>query len=820
MSEINLKDLAKITHGDLVGEPSQTIRFLETDSRRINFSPDTLFIAIAGIRHDGHRYIPELIAKGFKNFLINKGAIDRRTCEQGNFILVTNTLQALQLIAGYARRQIKGPLIAITGSNGKTVVKEWLFHCLSQQNIVSRSPRSYNSQIGVPLSLWLLNPQSDWSIIEAGISKPGEMEKLETMICADIGIITNIGQAHQENFDTLNQKINEKLILFRRTKKVFYCLDHSLIHDAIKANDTFRNKELITWSMKDHSADLYIEEAKSEKNDGFVLIHYKEEIHRLKLPFTDKASVENCGHIISFLLHFQFVANQIQQAISTLSPVAMRLEQVKGTKGCTLINDTYNSDINSLRIALDFLSLQIQHKKRSIILSELRQTGLSDQELYNEIFRLLSSYEIDQMIFVGENISSFPKLPVKAKTFLTTDELLEEITEIILADSAVLIKGAREFEFEKITNILSEKKHTTVLEINLNHLVHNLNYFRSLLQSETKIMVMVKALSYGSGSYEIANLLQHEKVDYLGVAFTDEGIELREKGITLPVMVMSPDPESFGKIIEYNLEPEIFNFSGLLEFSQCVSANQLPEYPVHIKIDTGMHRLGFLPEEMHELIPQLSMLNNIRVKSIFSHLAASDKSEEDAFTKLQIERFNKVIKQFKKVLGYTPLKHLVNSAGIERFPQAHFDMVRLGIGLHGISCKQKKLKAVSTLKSSIAQIKDLVKGETVGYNRREVLSRDSKIAIIPVGYADGLDRKLGNRTGSVLVNKQKVPYIGDICMDLCMIDITGMSAKEGDEVRLFGAGIPIQTLAEQVDTIPYEILTNVSSRVKRIYINE
>ncbi len=820
MPVISLKQLADIVQGVLIGEPAQTIRFLETDSRRIHYSAETLFIAIDGVRHDGHQYIPGLIAKGFKNFLINKGGFNTEQYNNENFIIVSDTLDAMQALAGFARKQVRGLVIALTGSNGKTVVKEWLFQCLSKDKVVSRSPKSYNSQIGVPLSLWLLNSQSDWSIIEAGISEQGEMEKLETIIQPDVGIFTNIGQAHQENFSSLEQKVNEKLALFHRAKTVFYCLDHALIKDAIVANNTFRSKELITWSVKDPAADLYVEKVEANENGTLVILHYKKESFQLQLPYSDKASLENCLHIISFLLHYQWTSEEIQQAISGLTPVAMRLEQVKGIKDCTLINDSYNSDINSLRIALDYLSMQKQHTKRSLILSELRETGLSNEVLYKEIFRLISSYKIDQLIFVGENISGYPDLQAQSMSYSSTNNLLKDIRKIILPDSAVLIKGAREFEFEKITNALSEKKHTTVLEINLNNLVHNLNYFRLLLRPETKIMVMVKALSYGSGSYEIANLLQHEKVDYLGVAFTDEGVELRNKGISLPIMVMSPDPESFEKIIEYKLEPEIFNFRGLKEFSLAVASNQLPEYPVHIKIDTGMHRLGFQPSEMSELIRQLAVLKNITVKAVFSHLAASDSPGEDEFSLLQMDRFNKVVEQLKNSLGYEPIVHLVNSAGIERFPQAHYDMVRLGIGLHGISSIEKDLKVVSTLKTSIIQIKDLPRGETVGYNRREVLQKDSQIAIIPVGYADGLDRKLGNRNGAVVVNSRKAPYIGDICMDLCMIDITGISANEGDEVLIFGPDNPVWNLAEQVNTIPYEILTNVSSRVKRKYFNE
>jgi len=820
MPEISLKTIAEVVGGEITGNGSQKIRFLETDSRRINYSPETLFIAISGIRHDGHEFISELIDKGFTNFLVNQNKIREYKKQKGNFIGVSDTVDALQQLAGYARKQLTGSLVAITGSNGKTVVKEWLFQCLSRKHSVSRSPRSYNSQIGVPLSLWLLNPISDWSIIEAGISKPGEMNKLEAIIRPDAGIITNIGQAHQENFSSLENKLKEKLLLFRNATKIFYCLDHSMVHRSIEGNKGWLGKEFITWSQKDPTADLYIEKTQRDRNNTRVHVWYKEEKYEFLVPFTDEASWENAMHILSFLMHYGFPVQEIKHGLSGLSPVAMRLEQIKGIKDCTLINDSYNSDINSLRIALDFLSLQKQHSRCGVILSDLQQTGLSDKVLYKEVFRLLKSFKIDQIILVGDKISTSATLPENAVCYTSTEKLLKDIETILLPRSALLIKGARNFEFERITGILSEKKHTTVLEINMNHLVHNLNYFRSLLQPGTRIMVMVKALSYGSGSHEIANLLQHEKVDYLGVAYTDEGVELREKGITLSIMVMSPDPESFDKIIAFRLEPEIFNFRGLEEFSRAVAANQLQEYPVHIKIDTGMHRLGFLPEEIPLLLEKLKTYQNIRIKAVFSHLAASDSTNEDVFTLRQIDLFQKAIEKFHHFLGYKPISHILNSAGIERFPQAHFDMVRLGIGLHGISSIHKNLKPVSTLKSSIVQIKHLRKGETVGYNRREVLRKDSDIAIIPIGYADGLDRKSGNRNAEIFLNHQKAPYIGDICMDLCMVDITGMRVQEGDEVIIFGAEISIQELAEKIQTIPYEILTNVSSRVKRKYINE
>lgn len=819
MAEMQLIDIGKLSNARLLGKGQTAIEYLETDSRRIRFSERSLFIAIRGERHDGHNYLAELYSQGIQNFLVDTAYNSFTELPNANFIIANNTLEALQAIAGAYRKQIPTEVVAITGSNGKTMVKEWLFQCLASQMPVSRSPKSYNSQIGVPLSLWMINPEAKFALIEAGISQTGEMQKLANIILPEAGIFTTIGQAHQENFKNIEQKVEEKLRLFYTCKSLYYCLDHELIHQKICDSELLSGKELFAWSTKNSSATLFIEEVKKLNGKTELSVKTSDISFRLKIPFTDDASIENCIHVINFLLIKGLTEKQLQTALMGLTAVEMRLEQIKGIEACTLINDSYNSDINSLRIALDYLSNQKQHNKHALILSDIQQTGLSANELNRRLADMIASYEIDLIAVVGPEISRYPNLPASAHRFDSTEEFLSTLPSIELGGHAILIKGARKFAFEKIVQALSEKKHTTVLEINLNHLVTNLNYFRSLLAGDTKIMVMVKALSYGSGSYEIAHVLQHEQVDYLGVAFTDEGILLRERGIHIPVMVMSPEAESYEKLIEYNLEPEIFSFDGLHSFTNLLDKQQLNNYPIHLKIDTGMHRLGFLPKETDRLLEFLLKNPKLKIKSIFSHMAASDNAAENSFSRKQISEFNAVYEQFTARLGYSPMRHLLNSAGIERFPDAHFEMVRLGIGLHGIST-QKKLNAVSTLKTRISQIKDLPAGDSIGYNRREVLMRDSRIAIIPIGYADGLDRKLGNRNGQMLVNARKVPIVGDVCMDMCMLDLTDVPAVEGDTVIVFGEQNSISELARIIDTIPYEILTNVSARVKRIYINE
>ena len=818
MPQITLEKIADVTKGVLTGDGDQVIEFLETDSRNINPGDEKIFIAIKGPRHDGHVFIPELIKTGVKNFLAEETDVLENAGNKVNYIRVKSSIAALQQLAGWYRESLHMPVVAITGSNGKTVVKEWLSQCLSNYAVVTRSPKSYNSQIGVPLSLWMLNPRADWSVIEAGISMPGEMARLRTIIAPDLGIFTNIGPAHQENFSGLEEKIREKLQLFSHAQTLYYCRDHELVHQMIMEENLLCKK--VSWSVKHKDAYLQVKNIRKRAEFTEIEMERGKNKNSLSIPFTDDASIENCLHIACFMLHQKFTIDQTQNALSRLKPVGMRLELVKGINNSTLINDSYNSDIFSLKIALDFLSMQKKHSKHALILSDIRQSGKSHEELYSEVVRLISSYSIDRFVAIGPEITRYEGLPENTLCFNDTSGLLNELPEIDFSDHAILIKGAREFGFEQVVAALSEKKHTTLLEINLNNLISNLNYFRGLLSPETGIMVMVKALTYGSGGNEIASLLQHEKVDYLGVAFTDEGVELRKSGITLPVMVMAPTAENYDKIIEHKLEPEIFSFSGLYAFSEMLAHNQIPEYPVHIKIDTGMHRLGFLPDEIETLADELIRLKSIHVKAIFSHLAVSDNPEEDGFTCEQIEKFTKIYDYLSGKLNYKPIRHILNSAGIERFPQAHFDLVRLGIGLHGISSVEKHLQPVSTLKTCITQIKKIPVTDTVGYNRHGILTRDSEIAIIPIGYADGLSRKLGNGNGLVVIHDQKVPFVGDICMDLSMVDVTGLKAKEGDEVIIFGKQNPIETLARQVGTIPYEILTSVSTRVKRIYINE
>ena len=820
MPEYNISEIAKIIGKALIGD-DLPIHFLLTDSRRIISPEDSIFFALSGERRNGHDFINELYERGVRTFVVSENYHILTELADANYIFVNDTLQALQELARYNRSLFKKPVIGITGSNGKTIIKEWLFHCLSKIKSIARSPKSYNSQIGVPLSLWFLEKENDLGIFEAGISRPGEMENLQKIIYPTVGIITNIGEAHQENFQSIEQKIDEKLKLFYSCEKLIYCKDHQLIDHYIDSKHLFNDIKLFRWSFS-QKADLQILNIKKKSYSTFLTGLYKGHTYDLHIPFTDKASIENAVHVWAALLCLGVSQKIITEQISSISPVAMRLEIKQGINNCTLINDSYNSDINSLAIALDTLNMQTQHSAKSLILSDILQTGRHQKDLYKDIAGLVKEKGINRIIGIGNEISAYSDLfKIPGKFYSGTNEFIEQVADLNFQNEAILLKGSRQFEFERVSAILENKTHLTRLEINLDALINNLYYYRSLLEPKTKIMIMVKAFSYGSGSYEIANLLQFHKVDYLGVAFVDEGISLRQAGITLPVLVMSPEPGSYDQMIKYRLEPEIYSFRTLELFHKAVKRNQEISYPAHIKIDTGMHRLGFLENEIDKLCDMLNRLENIRVVTVFSHLAATDEPVHDEFTNKQVAGFDRISNKLIKSLGYTSSRHILNSSGIERFPDAQYDMVRLGIGLYGSSTfNQDKLRNVSSLKSTVSQIKKVKANDTIGYGRTGKVNKEITIGVIPAGYADGIDRKLGNGKGKFLIRNKFVRIVGNICMDMCMVDITGINVEEGDDVIIFGDDYPISEIAKQLNTIPYEILTSISNRVKRIYYHE
>jgi len=821
MAIYSLGKIAEITGGKLEGKTDIIIRQLLIDSRSTAEFPSSLFFAITGKRHDGHRHVSELYHRGVRAFVISEMNGQFQSLSGAGFVIVKDTLLALQELAHFHRKQYICPVVAITGSNGKTITKEWLFHCLSEKYQVTRSPKSYNSQVGVPLSLWLMDENTGMGIFEAGISFPGEMIRLQKMISPAIGIFTNIGEAHQENFLNTEQKIAEKLRLFSGCHTLVYCCDHQLIVNLLKKTPALARVKLFGWSVNG-KGDVQITDIIKKTDKTTFKAFYKNRTLKITIPFADGASVENALHCLAFMLWLGIDQEMIISKLNDLPPVAMRLEQKSAINGCTLINDSYNSDLNSLSIALEVLNRQLQHTRKTLILSDILQSGQKHEELYKKVATLVIEKGINRIIGIGNSISENSGLfNIPARFYETTQMFIDSFDAGEFKDEAILIKGSRQFEFERIAALLEQKKHTTRIEINLDALVHNLNYFRSLLQPGTKTMVMVKALSYGSGRHEIAGILQFQRVDYLGVAIADEGVSLRQAGITLPIMVMNPEPESFDSMIHGRLEPEIYSFRILDLFHKAASRNQEIDYPIHIKLDSGMHRMGFLPAETEQLCQALVRLKHLKVYSIFSHLAGSDEESFDAFTGEQIELFRQVSDKIISALGYPVIRHILNTSGIERFPEAQFDMVRLGIGLYGISSIDPgKLRNVSTLKSTILQIKPILPGETVGYSRRGKPEKPSWIAIVPIGYADGLNRRLSNGKGKFLIRGKPASIVGNICMDMTMIDVTGTEAKEGDEVVIFGKDPTIATLAAELETIPYEVLTGISERVKRVYIHE
>ncbi len=825
--EYTIQKAGEITNGKIViNAPEHVIiEDLVIDNRKIVHAETSLFFAIKGVRHNGHKFVENCVEQGVYNFAVSEFRESYKSIA-ANFIIVDDSLEALQQLSAFHRKQFSLPVAGITGSNGKTIVKEWLYQLLRTDKNIVRSPKSYNSQVGVPLSVWQITGDHQLALIEAGISKPGEMEKLQKIILPTIGIFTNIGTAHDESFDNIQQKVIEKLKLFSSAETLVYCKDYNVISEEISKTDFFSSRlNYFTWSKKT-KADLQIGRISKSQDECEIQGVYKNDFIKIKIPFTDDASIENAIHCWAFMLLQNYAQEIIEDRMENLSPVAMRLEMKEGINNCSIINDSYNSDIGSLTIALDFLNQQKQHSTKTIILSDILQSGKSEETLYREVAELLDARGVDKMIGVGEAITRQQHLFTLPKKFYNnTEDFLRDFSSIGFRDETVLIKGARPFGFEKISKALQQKAHETVLEINLNALVHNLNYYRSRLKPATKIMAMVKAFSYGSGSFEIANILQFHHADYLAVAYTDEGIELRKAGISLPIMVMNPEVHSFEAMIRYKLEPEIYNFRLLHQLSEILQRNvgEVSLFPVHLKLDTGMHRLGFEEHDLAELMVRLKNNRNIRIQSVFSHLAGSDEPEHDGFTKLQLEKFTRMSDQILAAFDYPVLRHLLNSSGVIRFQEAQFDMVRLGIGLYGFastSHEQVHLQNVATLKTTISQIKNVAANETIGYNRKGVLKRDTQVATVAIGYADGINRRLSNGVGKMLVNGKMVPIIGNVCMDMCMLDITDVQAKEGDEVIVFGAELPVNEMSKALGTISYEILVNVSQRVKRVYFHE
>ena len=808
------------------GNAEAHIAFLLTDSRSLCFPEETLFFALKTERHDGHHYIPELYRRGVRNFVVTEVPEDYATrYAEANFLQVVDTCKALQRLAECHRNEYHIPIVGITGSNGKTVVKEWLYQLLSADRYVTRSPRSYNSQIGVPLSVWLMNEQTEVGIFEAGISLRGEMRALREIIQPTIAVLTNIGSAHQENFASREEKCREKLVLFREAETIVYDADDELVRRTVA--EMAHKGEALYSSSTDRQAPMFvthISKGDTETTLSYIYKQGKEE--RFTIPFIDDASIANSITCAMVVLRLGVTPDQLAQRMRLLEPVAMRMEVKQGRHGCTLINDSYNSDVNSLNIALDFMNRRPDHqgRRRTLILSDIFQSGETAENLYREVGSLVKKREVQKFIGIGPEISrNSDAIPVSEKFFFNTvDAFIRSEVFRNLRDEVILIKGARTFGFDQITDLLVQKVHETVLEVNLGAVIENLNYYRSLMKPDTKLVCMIKADAYGAGSVEIAKTLQDHRVDYLAVAVADEGATLRRSGITSNIMIMNPEMSAFKTLFDNDLEPEVYSFRLLDALIKAAEKEGITDYPVHIKLDTGMHRLGFDPlKDMDELISRLKHQNAIIPRSVFSHFVGADSDGFDDFSAQQFELFDKGSKQLQAAFKHKILRHIDNSAGIEHFPERQLDMCRLGLGLYGIDSRNNEIiHTVSTLKTTILQLRQVPAGDTVGYSRKGKIEHDSIIAAIPIGYADGLNRHLGNRRGYCLVNGKRAEYVGNICMDVAMIDVTGIDCSEGDSVEIFGEHLPVTVLSDMLNTIPYEVLTCISNRVKRVYYQD
>ena len=814
-----------------IGETDAQIGWLLTDSRSLCFPEETLFFALKSTRNDGHRYIEDLYRRGVRNFVVEAKGIAEycpngslTTMADANFLIVPSPLAALQRLAERHRDEFNIPIVGITGSNGKTMVKEWLYQLLLPSQKIVRSPRSYNSQIGVPLSVWLLNEQTEIGIFEAGISQPGEMMALRDIIQPTIGVLTSLGSAHQENFRSMEEKCLEKLELMHDTEAMVYCSDNDIVSRCIRRMQY--KGEKIAWSQCDEQVALFVKRIENKGQSARITYIWQGEENTYSIPFIDEASIEDTITCAAVALRLGLTPGQLADRMPKLEPVAMRLEVKEGQRGCLLINDSYNSDINSLDIALDFMQRRESAGSltKTLILSDIFQTGTTPDKLYAQVSDLAVKRGINKFIGIGPELSAqADRIQIADKQFFAdVNHFLSSDAFAALHHELILLKGARPFGFDQITEQLEQKVHETILEVNLNAVVENLNYYRSFLKPETKMVCMIKADGYGAGAVEIARTLQDHRVDYLAVAVADEGVTLRKAGITANIMIMNPEMTAFKTMFDYDLEPEVYSFRLLDALIKAARKEGITGWPVHIKLDTGMHRLGFDPvDDMDELIDRLKHQNAVIPRSVFSHFVGSDSDDFDSFSAQQFALFEAGSSKLQSAFSHKILRHIDNSAGIEHFPERQLDMCRLGLGLYGIDSRDNRiLNTVSTLKTTILQMHHVPAGETVGYSRKGKLDRDSVIAAIPIGYADGLNRHLGNRHGYCLVNGQKAEYVGNICMDVAMIDVTDIPCQEGDQVEIFGEHLPVTVLSDAIDIIPYEVLTGVSNRVKRVYFQD
>jgi len=816
IQSLDLSTLASIVSGQIINLGKEVeIQYVITDSRKIVFGDHTVFIALNGPHHDGSHFIPEAYGKHIRVFIIQNQIPDVENFNNATIIQVTDSLKALQDLATYQRKQFRGHVVGITGSNGKTIIKEWLSQILATKHPIAKSPKSYNSQVGVPLSIFGISDYHKIAILEAGISKPDEMVNLNTIISPNLVIYSNLGTAHQEGFKDIQEKAREKSLLGRGADFIIYRKDHLHIKEVCEQN--FDPSHLISWS-ENSGADYTLSLKKGVDQSKIILLKPDFSMFTFTCTFTDEASLENIRHVIVACITLGLSVHEIQSGLQLLKPLDMRLTIKQGLNNCVIIDDTYNNDLEGLKVALEFMQLQRPKKRKILILSDFLQVG-AGAALYSNVAELIHQNKIDVLCGIGRDIRILTDTPnLETRFYSSTEDFIRQAAETDFDRDLILVTGARKYEFEKIVNHLQQRVHGTTLEINLNALTHNYNFYKQKLKASTKIMVMVKAFAYGGGPAEIANHLQQLKADYLAVAYTDEGVYLREQGITLPIMVMNPASESFFQLSRHQLEPVVYSLNHYRQLGKFCEQEDIA-IQIHLDLDTGMHRLGISEEDIEELS---GLIHNypLHINSMYTHLAGADEHIHEQYSIDQLEKFVQMADRINAVLDYSPFRHALNSAGIISYPQYQMDMVRLGIGLYGVEVtgKEKKpLQSISTLKTTISQIKHLKKGQTIGYGRKGLMQNDGKVATIAIGYADGFDRRFSNGKGYVIIHGKKAPVIGNVCMDMTMIDITGIDAKEGEEVVIYGEGISLKELATTIGTIPYELLTNISSRVKRAY---
>ena len=809
------KQIAEITGSKLIGEKNLHIKNIAYDSRTLFSVNDTAFLAINTSKNSGEKYIQSAIEKGI-DIIISENYFPQY--ENITWIIVDNSILFLQKIAKYHLDQFDLKTIGITGSNGKTIVKEWLYQSLFHDYATVKSPKSFNSQLGMPLSLLEISKKHQLGIFEVGISKPDEMEILESIFSPNIGILTHIGAAHSSNFDSVEELIDEKIKLFTNSEIIIFNGDNELVFNKI--DEIYSSKKLTSFGFKNHN-DVFIKNDWKNRSQEIVIQYFDEEFS-VPVYQRDEATISNVLCVICVLKEFGFENDKIVQKLNSLKSVEMRLESVNGIRNNLIINDSFNLDLDSLKIAFQNIN-EYNKPNKALILTDFVEGKNADQ-LYQEVASLTNEQNFNSVFLIGDEITKLERLfEATTFTFNNTTELIDSVNLHQIEDHLILLKGARKFEIEKVKSYLELQKHDTVLEVNLNSILHNINVHKALLKPKTKMMAMVKAYSYGLGGYEIAEFLQHHHIDYLGVAYADEGVDLRKNGITTPIMVMNPEQHSYNIIIDFNLEPEIYSFRVLELFNEKLIQKGIQHrYPIHIKLETGMHRLGFKKDELAELIDKLNSMN-VQVKSIFSHLSSSDDDEEKEYTLEQIHIFNENSLALITGLNDQPIRHILNTSGIVNFADYQFDMVRIGIGMVGISANaeiKKQLKSAVTFKTVISQISEIKAGDSVGYNRRFKTEKDSNIATIPVGYADGIPRLIGNNVGFVGIRNNLFPIVGNVCMDMMMIDLGDFIVKEGEEVIIFNSNPSLEEFAGYCKTISYEVLTSISRRVKRIYIKD